>query len=210
METINLNMFVVIPSAVFLALMGRQIIDLIYQWGAFSELDSFRTSQALLHYAYGLIGFAGIRVTVPFYYAFGDSRLPMRISILAVSVNMALYYPMIKILDFAGLAAAVSIGGIVNFVILLAYLPTKGVAVPWGKLGLNLVRIAVASLLAFQIALLLPYRFATAPTVTNRLLSLFVPAAVAALLYVLFCFLLRVREVKRLWSFILRKRRPQG
>ncbi|HWR82655.1 MAG TPA: murein biosynthesis integral membrane protein MurJ, partial [Candidatus Deferrimicrobium sp.] len=81
-ETINFNMFVVVPSAVFLTLMGPQIVDVIYRWGAFSQIDSGHTTLALRHYAYGLIGFAAVRVTVPFFYAFGDSRLPMRISIL--------------------------------------------------------------------------------------------------------------------------------
>ena len=107
--SLNLNMVVIIPSAVFLALMGRQVVDLIYQWGAFSEANAASTSLALLHYSYGLIGFAAVRVTVPVYYAFGDSRLPMKISIYSVLINMALYYPMIKLLDFAGLAAATSV-----------------------------------------------------------------------------------------------------
>ncbi len=210
-ETINLTMLVVIPSAVFLALMGREIVDLIYRWGAFSELDSLHTSQALLHYSYGLVGFAAVRVTVPFYFAFGDSRLPMRFSILSVVINMTLYYPMMEVLDFAGLAAATSIGGIVNFVLLVTYLPSKGVAVSWGKLGLNLARIAVASLLAFHIALLLPFQFADdVPTLIDRLLGLFVTAGVAAVLYLLFCFLLRVQEVERLTRLIRRRQPPDG
>ncbi|MEA3297533.1 MAG: murein biosynthesis integral membrane protein MurJ [candidate division Zixibacteria bacterium] len=66
-EAINLNMLVVVPSAVCLAFMGREIIDLIYHWGAFSETDTANTSLALLHYSYGLIGFAAVRVTVPFF-----------------------------------------------------------------------------------------------------------------------------------------------
>ncbi|MEW5995912.1 MAG: lipid II flippase MurJ, partial [Candidatus Zixiibacteriota bacterium] len=206
-ETIGLNMFVVIPSAVFLALMGRQVVELIYQWGVFSTLDSEQTALALLHYAYGLVGFAAARVTVPFYYAFGDSRLPMRISIMAVLVNMALYWPMIRLLDFAGLAAATSIGGLLHFVVLLAYLPSKGIQVAWGHLGLNLLRMAVAALLAFYIAMLLPYGFmSVTPTLTARVLNVLLPTVVAGLLYLVFCVILRVREVGRLVSFITRRR----
>lgn len=210
LETISLNLFVVAPSAVFLALMGNEIVSLIYQWGAFSGLDTSRTSLALLHYSYGLIGFAAVRVTVPFFYALGDSRLPMRVSILAVIVNMALYYPMIKVLDFAGLAAATSIGGIVNFTLLMVSLPSRGIAIPWGRLGLNGVRIALAALLAFYIALLVPYGFATdAPTLIDRLLNVFVPLGVAVVLYFVFCFVLRVQEIDRLRRFMLKKRQPE-
>jgi putative peptidoglycan lipid II flippase len=79
-ETFNLNMFVVAPSAVCLAMLGRPIIELIYSWGAFTELHAANTTLALRHYAYGLIGFAAVRVTVPFFYAGGDSKRPMQIS----------------------------------------------------------------------------------------------------------------------------------
>ena len=209
LETINLNMFVVVPSAVFLALMGPEMVDLIYRWGAFTSMDSHHTSLALLHYSYGLIGFAAVRVTVPFFYAFGDSRLPMRISVLAVAINIILYYPMIKILDFAGLAAATSIGGLVNFIVLVAYLPSRGIIIPWGQLLLNLTRIGVASLLAFHLARLLPFRFTSDwPTLVNRLLDLFLPMTVAVLLYFIFCWVLRVREVRQVGSYFRRTRQP--
>ncbi len=211
LDTINLNMFVVIPSAMFLALMGHEIVDVIYHWGAFSQADADRTSLALLHYSYGLVGFGAVRVTVPFFYAFHDSRLPMRISILSVIVNMALYYPMIKILDFAGLAAATSFGGIVNFLMLLYFLPSKGISPPMGKLLLNIFRITVAAFFAFYIAKLVPYHFGTTGSVfQQRLLHLFVPFLVASLLYLLFCVILRVREIKQLVKFIQSKKRPSS
>jgi len=39
----------------------------------------------------------------------------------------------------------------------------------------------------------------------DRLLNVFVPLGVALVLYFIFCFLFRVREVDRLLRFILRK-----
>ncbi len=205
-DTLYSNLFVVIPSAVFLALMGHNVIELIYRWGAFSPLASERTSLALLHYSYGLIGFAAVRVTVPFYYAFNDSRLPMKISIFTVFVNLLLYYPMIQILDFAGLAAATSIAGIVNFGLLLYYLPSKGVPVSYLRLGLNTFRILVAALAAFIIARIIPFDFGVSgSSFLGRLLNLVVPFAVAAVLYLLFCAVLRVREVRLLVRFVKRR-----
>jgi putative peptidoglycan lipid II flippase len=206
-EAIGLNMLVVVPSAAFLALLGRETVDLIYQWGAFSGLDASRTALALLHYSYGLIGFAAVRVTVPFFYAFGDSRLPMKVSVISVVVNMALYYPLIAVLDFAGLAAATSIAGIVNFVLLARYLPTKGLAVAWGHLGSAFVRIAVASVLAFYCAKMLPVSFAgTMPEVPARALELLVPAAAAGVIYLGLCFVMRVRELDLLVRAFRRRR----
>ena len=207
-QAININMFVVVPSAVCLAVLGLPIVKLIYSWGAFTDDHATNTAKALWHYAYGLIGFAGVRVTVPFFYAFGDSRLPMRISVVSVLFNMALYYPLIKMLDFAGLAAATSLAGLLNFGLLVYYLPAKGLTVAAERLGLNLVRILAASLLAFYIAGLLPYRpEPTGSMVLDRVFDLLIPLAAAVVLYVLFCIVFRVREVTRLVGLLTRRKR---
>lgn len=207
-EVIGINLFVVIPSAVFLALMGPQVVDLIYQWGAFTPLASERTALALLHYSYGLVGFAAVRVTVPFFYACNDSRLPMRISVASVALNLVLYYPFIKMLDFAGLAAATSIAGIANFLMLLFFLPSKGIHVSFGRLGLKFLRILLAALAAFYIARLVPYGFiGGGHTVEERLLGLTVPMFTAGLLYLIFCFVFRLREITLLKRVLFREPR---
>ena len=127
----------------------------------------------------------------------------MQISIVAVAVNIALYYPMIRALDFAGLAAATSVAGLVNGALLIYFLPSKGVRVIWDRLGLNLLKIFVASVLAFYIACLMPYRPGPFESeVVTRLVDLFVPLTTAAVLYLLFCMLLRVRELSRLIALL--------
>lgn len=205
-EAIGLNLFYVVPSAACLAFMGREIVDLIFAWGAFSAEDSLHTSLALLHYSYGLIGFAAVRVTVPFYYAFGDSKLPMKASVVAVVVNMALYYPLIQILDFAGLAAATSIAGLLNFGILLYYLPARGVSFSIGHLGLTFFRIALASFLAFYVARLVPVGFYRGGLeVVSRLEELLVPLAIATVLYFSLCTVMGVKEVRDIFRKIFRK-----
>ncbi|MCK4302204.1 MAG: murein biosynthesis integral membrane protein MurJ [candidate division Zixibacteria bacterium] len=208
-EAIGLNMLVVVPSAACLAMLGPEIVDLIYHWGAFSDANAANTSLALLHYSYGLIGFAAVRVTVPFFYAFGDSKLPMKISMFSVFVNLALYYPLIVILDFAGLAAATSIAGLVNFSLLAYYLRTKQVYVEYGRLGLSFVRMGLAALLAFYAARLVPYGISSGRGgVLDRLVDLGVPMLVGALLYLLLCLVFRVREVTAIFSLFGSRKKP--
>ncbi len=199
-EAMGLNMFLVIPSAVFLAIMGRDLVESVFRWGAFSEADSANTSLALLHYSYGLIGFAAVRVTVPIYYALKDSNLPMRISMAAVAINLALYYPLIQILDFAGLAAATSVAGLVNFGLLLYYLPRKGVPVSYGRMLLGFFRIAVASVLAIWAATMIPVAIPPDwPEAIRRLTQFGARAAAGGLIYLTLCFAFRVSEVRSLF-----------
>ncbi len=208
LSAFGLNSYVVIPSAVFLALLGQPIVDLIYQWGAFSELDSERTALTLLHYSYGLIGFAVVRVVVPFFYAYSDSRTPMKISLLTVLVNLLLYWPMIKLLDFAGLAAATSLAALLNGALLVYLLPKKGVEVPFARLASTTLRILVASLAAWGIARFLPYGLIVPldNSVPGRLLALALPSVIGLILYIVFSFAFRIREISLLKSRLLRKR----
>jgi len=196
-EAINLNMFLVVPSAVFLAVMGRDLVEVVFRWGAFSEADAANTAKALLHYSYGLIGFAAVRVTVPIYYALKDSTLPMRISIVTVAINIVLYYPLIQILNFAGLAAATSIAGLINFALLLYYLTRKQVPISYGRLLLGFFRIAVASVLAIWAATMIS--IGTPPDwseAVGRLTQFGVRVVAGGLFYLILCFVFRVSEVQ--------------
>ncbi len=205
-QAMNLNFFVVVPAAVFLALLSQEISNLTYQWGAFSELDSQKTALALRHYSYGLIGFAAVRVIVPFYYAFNDAKLPMRISILTVVINILLYFPLVKMLDFAGLAAATSIAGIVNAIALYTFLPTKGIDTKNSRVLLNLFRISLASALAVYLAKLLPaVSVFTDSIILNRAFSLGVIFGVASVAYLALCIIFQVREAKRLVHILFDK-----
>ncbi len=207
-EAVGINLFVVVPSAAFLGLMGRELVDLIYAWGAFDAVNAANTALALRHYAYGLIGFAVVRVVVPFFYAFGDSKLPMRVSVISVIVNMLLYYPLIQVLSFAGLAAATSLAGLLNALMLLYYLPQKGVTVPWGRLGLKVLRLLIAAGLAFYAARLLPFDPAVGQSeIVGRIVALMIPLVVAGPVYLILCAILRVPEVGVLTRWITR--RPQ-
>jgi putative peptidoglycan lipid II flippase len=207
-ETLIVNLILVIPSAAFLALWGRPLVELIYRWGEFVQQDAANTTLALLHYSYGLIGFAAVRVTVPVYYALGDARLPMKVSIAAVVLNILLYLPLIKLLGFAGLAAATSLAGLANIGLLIAFLPKRGIPVNYPKLWLSLFRIALAAVLAMYASRLFPYDFSTALSgVWARLLNLLAPATVGVILYLLMLILFRVRELGLLAELIRRRSR---
>ncbi len=205
-ETLGLNLFVLIPSAVFLAAMGEQIVTLIFQWGSFTPEHMQNTYLALFHYSYGLVGFATVRVVVPFYYAHNDSRTPMRISILSVAVNIALYYPMIKLLSFAGLAAATSVAGLLNCGLLIFSLPHKGIPISFRTLVLSTSRILIAALVAAYVAGFVPLPELGDNVLVERLVGLLLPAVVFALLYLGLSYILRIEETKRLAKILFRRK----
>ncbi len=205
-QTLNLNMLVVVPSAVFLVVIGYRVVDLLYNWGAFTDTDAANTALTLAHYSYGLIGFAGVRVVVPYYYACSDSKRPMKFSIISVLVNMALYWPMIELLSFAGLAAATSIGGLVNFGLLLWFVGEHRIVIDWRRFAVNLTKIVAASLVAFVAAVAIPDFWPDAwPGLVHRIVDLAAPMLIGGLLYFVICLLLRVDELDKLVNKLLRR-----
>ncbi len=113
-----------LPAAAGLALMGVPVIGLIYEHGRFASRDTAAAAQALAGYALGLAGYAGIKVLAPAFYALGDARTPMRVSVLSMATNYALNWLFVRRLGFGhvGLALATSAVALGNFGLLFVVL----------------------------------------------------------------------------------------
>ena len=114
-----------IPSAVGLAILGHPIVALIFEHGRFTAFDTAQTSNALAAYAIGLAGYAAVKVLSPAFYALGDARTPMLISLGSIAVNYSANYLMVKRFGHVGLAASTSVVALVNFVLLLLFMRHK-------------------------------------------------------------------------------------
>jgi putative peptidoglycan lipid II flippase len=117
-DGLKLATFLVVPAALFLILFPEAIVSVIYQRGAFTQADTLATASALRFYALGLLGYAGVRVTAPIFYAHKDTRTPMVFAMWAVGVNVALNIALVVPMGIAGLALANALAGSVNFLLL--------------------------------------------------------------------------------------------
>ncbi|MFI4974263.1 MAG: murein biosynthesis integral membrane protein MurJ [Caulobacterales bacterium] len=115
--SLRLTLFLSVPAAIGLAVLASPIIALIYQHGHFSARDTAQTALALQAYAIGLAGYAAIKVLTPCFYALNLPRTPLRISLVAIGVNLVLNFLNATVfgLGHAGLALATSCVAIVNF-----------------------------------------------------------------------------------------------
>ena len=87
-RSLGLVFLLSVPSSVGLAVLGRTMIAAIYEGGKFEPYDTQQTALALTYYAVGLAGYSAIKVLVPAFYAIGDSRTPMIISLVSIGVNL--------------------------------------------------------------------------------------------------------------------------
>ena len=198
-EAIGLSMFLVIPSAVYLAGFSEDLVRLIYQRGAFGADATIQTAKALYFYAFGLIGFAGVRVAAPVFYALGDAKGPMYYSIITVLLNIILNFAFIPLWDFAGLAAATSLAGLVNLLLLLYFIRFKISGIDYLYIAVHTLKILLGSIAALLIVKSINLDFIFPPiNIWNKISIVGCQIIGIAVIYMAILQILGVNEVKKI------------
>ena len=207
-EAIGLTMFLVIPSAIYLAGYGEDLVRLIYQRGAFGPEATAETARALYFYSIGLVGFAGVRVAAPVFYALDDARRPMFYSILSVAANIVLNFAFIPLWGFAGLAAANSVAGLLNLFLLVGNMRKKISGINYLYILIPTIKIILGSIAALLIikAINIDY-FISSGNIIGKILTVGIQVVGMSLIYIVLMWLLKVDEVKKILSLLRLKRR---
>lgn len=117
--------FITLPSMAGLIILGKPIVQVLFERGAFDARSSVMTDYALLYYTLGLWAFSGIRVLVSAFYALQDTKTPVKVAVIAVAVNLALSLWLMGPMKHGGLALALSIASAVQFLLLTFFLKRK-------------------------------------------------------------------------------------
>lgn len=142
----NTATFIILPSAVGLALLAEPIIELIYQRGAFGPEDTRQAVRALWAYSLGLPMAGLVTVAVRVFNALGDTRTPAIIGAWTVAANIGFSLSLMGPLGHAGLALASSLAAGVNLLLLVLRLRVKAAFIPTGGLFGGLTRTLPAAL----------------------------------------------------------------
>ncbi|MBU1694493.1 MAG: murein biosynthesis integral membrane protein MurJ [Verrucomicrobia bacterium] len=206
-NSLRLTVFLTVPAAVGLFVLAEPIIRLIYQHGRFSAADTLATALALRAYAVGLTGYAAIKVLAPCFYALDRPRLPLRVSLLGIGINMALNFLMVKGLGWGhvGLATTTATLAFVNGAQLFFYLRRLVHLGGAGWLGF-LGGVAGAAVAGGGSAVAVHrYLQAVLPAgLAGELLALGAAMSAAVLVYFTITLVLRLPESAALWRVILR------
>lgn len=193
-RAIHLCFFLVLPVASFFVVCGDEVIGLLFEHGRFNQGDTVNTYQALIWFSVGLIGFAGVRVTAPIYYALKDAVRPMKYSIIAVVVNLAANFIFIPFLGFAGLALATGLGGLVNFALLLYSLPRLVETIQLGIPAKYFVRSIISAAFSGFIIYIIKeseWFFSLGTDFVGRIEKMAILLGAAAIVYLLISFVLK-------------------
>ena len=128
-----------LPASAGLAFLGEPIVRLLFEHGQFTPEHTRATAAALGAYAVGLTAYSAVKVLVPVFYAFGNTRVPVISSFVAVGATIALNLALIGPMGFRGLALGTSVAALINAIFLLGalrgILGGKGLVVNFGSLA---------------------------------------------------------------------------
>ncbi len=122
-----------------------RIIGLILEHGKFTAADTTRTAWALLFLCLGLYVYAGRDTLTRVFYAYHDTRTPVKISVATVVINVGLSYLFMQFLGVGGLALGTTVALTINFVVLIWLLRRKIGPVGFGRTFSSLLRVAGVS-----------------------------------------------------------------
>ena len=139
------------PASVGLVVLSGPVLATIFYGGHFGAEDVHMATISLMAYAGGLVALTLVKVLAPGFFARQDTKTPVRIGIISLSVNMGLNFALtIPWARFgfpgphAGLAAATSIAGFLNAGLLYAGLRRAQVLPHAHTLPRFVIRVGVA------------------------------------------------------------------
>jgi putative peptidoglycan lipid II flippase len=196
-----------VPASVGLMILAGPIVSMLYQRGKFSALDAEMTAWALLWYAAGMIGHSMMEVLTRAFYAQQDTKTPVLIGALAMSLNVAFsfafsaWFGQIGWLPLGGLALANSLATALEATALFVVMRKRLNGIEGKYLLDGVLRIGAATL-GMAIALLVWMQAAGS---LNRWLFALGGVAVGCLVYALGVVILKIPEIQAVVRAVRRR-----
>ena len=103
-----------IPAAFALIVLAQPIINILFQHGKFGLEQTIMTSKAVVAYAIGLPAYVLVKSLAPNFFARGDTKTPVKYSMLVLFTNLAFAVILMKPFGHVGIASATTIAAFVS------------------------------------------------------------------------------------------------
>lgn len=194
-------LFFIIPAACIFLVMSREIVEVLFMRGDFSEASLAITAPVFFFYSFGLFFFCGIRLLVNTFYSLKDTATPAKAAGVSLICNVFLSAILMFPLKIGGVALASSIAGMLNFFILYKKLVSKVGGIHWGTTWNEIIKLCVAGFITSGVMkaawLILPY---------NKYAKICVGMTAGCLSFLFLCNLLNITQFTYFKKWILKKK----
>jgi putative peptidoglycan lipid II flippase len=200
-------------AAILLVVLAEPIVRLLFEHGKFNADSTDRAALALICLAPGLVAFSTVNILARAFFALGDTKTPMKISLACLALNLVFAIALVMPLKQGGIGIANTITSVCNAGLLLFALRKK-----LGKLEMESLRKTflplalagtVAGIVAFAIWRLWENSLGH-DTLTLKLGAVFAPAILAGMIYGILALAFKVPAAKEMLDFALQKFRARA
>ena len=195
-------------ACVLLVALAVPVVRLLFERGAFTPISTMHVARALTCLAPGLVMFSTVNILARAFYALGDTKTPMKISVFCLIINFAVGCALLFPLHERGPGIANTFTSALNAGLLLFALRKKLGKLEMASLRGTLLPIALAALFTGILAWggwkLWEQQLGHA-TLALKLGAVFVPAGIAGGIYWLVTMRCKVPAAKEMTDFALAK-----
>jgi len=141
-------LFANLIASILLLILATPIVRLLFEGGHFGPDSTERTAYALMCLAPGLVAFSTVNILARAFYALGDTKTPMQVSIACLLVNLVLSLILVGPLRQGGLGIANTITSVCNVTLLTFALRKKLKTLEMESLSATFAPLAIAAVLA--------------------------------------------------------------
>ncbi len=214
-NVIQFSLFLTLPAAVGFLVLGRSIIDSIFYGGKWGYESTESTLKALRFYSLAIPLFSLNKILTSSYYAFKDTKTPLKVNMISFSINIVLNLILMNFLKHAGLALSSAISALITFILLFNNLSIHSIQIPFENLKNNLLKFIfpltglLSSLAIFELFFyenIIVYCLESNISYANASrIYLVVSISIATGLYFIVSFKMKIEEFEIIFGRIIKK-----
>lgn len=182
-----------IPAAIGMAVLAKTIVAVLFYRGGFTQESTALTASALRFFVLGLPFVSASRIIASAFYAQQEAKKPVIAANVTVVVNIVAGFLLLGPMQHRGLALAVSLGSVTNFLVLMYLFRKQTGALGLTKLAVSVLKILLAAgIMGGALAAVLHYWDLSFARTLPRMLFLMALISGGALLYALLVLALRI------------------
>ncbi len=141
----KLIFLVAFPAMVGLLLLNRPIIQVLFQRGEFNEQSTAMSASCLFFFAMGIPFISGVRIMAPAFYSLKDIKTPVIVAAFIMVLYISLSVLLMDPFRVGGIALALSVSSVFNFLVLFYLLERKIGRIPKKSIVISALKSAFSA-----------------------------------------------------------------
>lgn len=189
---ISMLCLILLPISLITVMLGRDIVKIVYYRGSFGKDALNLTSLAIIIYAVSWIAVSVEKLFMKVFFALNDTKVPMRISIIAVLVNIVASVLLVHFVGFAGIPIGTVCAEMVSVGLNIFFLRHKVGSIGFQKLISDIGKMIAAALVTGIVLYMLKIFLAGQSAIIR-----FGLASIAGIgLYVILLIIMKCKEIR--------------